>query len=967
MNLIQRLKRLKNLGVKDKLILTFAGGVGLYILLSISSYYFVNKTKTNINTAYAHHLSISQPVNRLKSNLYAVRNALTLMLMEEDKGNLKSLYEKIKGFTDEIDRDMEALLKSSILDKKTMGILMETKGVWEAFRDTRERELIPNIFAGRHKKAKAVALGIQAERFDRFAYLADEAVKHQNLLMQTAGIKTQEQVQRYTFLLIVITLMGVVSGFIMTVFISGDIGNRLGQVVDVAKAMAEGNLSKRVPVAKVDEIGVMAEEFNIMANCLQESYSSLERKVADRTMLLQLANDELERRGMELEFINDELRKASELKNRFLATVSHELRTPLNSVIGFAELLKGQAVGSLNEKQKEYAGYINSSGKHLLQLINNILDLSKIEAGKVELMKEDFALTPLLNDVVNTITSLANTKRLTIEVKTEDAGYINADRGKLKQVLLNLLSNAVKFNKDDGRIDIEAVTKDENLHVSVKDTGIGIKPEDVERIWLEFEQVDDSITRHFEGTGLGLAVTMKLVELHGGRIWVESEYGKGSAFKFTIPTKQIVVPVKTLPERMVISDEIPLILVVEDNLELRELIASYIKEAGYEVARAGDGNEALRLAKTLKPFAITLDLMLPEKNGWEVLRELKEDPATADIPVIIVSAANGLKDGFSFGACDYLTKPVDKESLLSSLKKLSLTTKVKRGSYTVLVVDDDPKAVELLAQILQGEGFGVIKAYGGEEGVTLAMKGSPDLVILDLMMPEVSGFEVLERLRNWHDTKDIPVIIYTAKDITSEDRARLGNEISKVVKKGFIMECLLEEVRKVEMFYPARAKMVDPLTNTFNRRYFKNRILQEISRGERYGHLFSMEMIYIDNFDAYRKKYGSIKGDEAIKKLAAGIQECTRKSDCLVRYGDFTFVLLLPQIPKTSARFVGEKIRLKIERVLTWDHERFTASVGIVSFPADGKGENELIEKALNEMEDAVKAGGNRVLLAGGA
>ncbi|HBO83745.1 MAG TPA: hypothetical protein DD641_01925, partial [Deltaproteobacteria bacterium] len=746
-----------------------------------------------------------------------------------------------------------------------------------------------------------------------------------------------------------------------------DIGNRLGQVVDVAKAMAEGNLSKRVPVAKVDEIGVMAEEFNIMANCLQESYSSLERKVADRTMLLQLANDELERRGMELEFINDELRKASELKNRFLATVSHELRTPLNSVIGFAELLKGQAVGSLNEKQKEYAGYINNSGKHLLQLINNILDLSKIEAGKVELMKEDFALTPLLNDVVNTITSLANTKRLTIEVKTEDAGYINADRGKLKQVLLNLLSNAVKFNKDDGRIDIEAVTKDENLHVSVKDTGIGIKPEDVERIWLEFEQVDDSITRHFEGTGLGLAVTMKLVELHGGRIWVESEYGKGSAFKFTIPTKQIVVPVKTLPERMVISDEIPLILVVEDNLELRELIASYIKEAGYEVARAGDGNEALRLAKTLKPFAITLDLMLPEKNGWEVLRELKEDPATADIPVIIVSAANGLKDGFSFGASDYLTKPVDKESLLASLKKLSLTTKVKRGSYTVLVVDDDPKAVELLAQILQGEGFGVIKAYGGEEGVTLAMKGSPDLVILDLMMPEVSGFEVLERLRNWHDTKDIPVIIYTAKDITSEDRARLGNEISKVVKKGFIMECLLEEVRKVEMFYPARAKMVDPLTNTFNRRYFKNRILQEISRGERYGHLFSMEMIYIDNFDAYRKKYGSIKGDEAIKKLAAGIQECTRKSDCLVRYGDFTFVLLLPQIPKTSARFVGEKIRLKIERVLTWDHERFTASVGIVSFPADGKGENELIEKALNEMEDAVKAGGNRVLLAGGA
>ncbi|MBI5681913.1 MAG: response regulator [Deltaproteobacteria bacterium] len=959
------LQKMWNLKIKDKLFLTFAGGVALYLFLASASYYFIDRIRDYGDTVYNTHLNISQSVYELKSNLYAVRNSLTTMLLEEDKTQMSIHHKKINEFTKSIDLDIAKLFKQPAMDNEARTMLSELKTVWEAFRDTRDKELIPHILAGRHKEAKAITYGIQMQRFDRFTSLAEEIVRHENQVVYTAKIHVGERIKIYYYFLFIIVITGALAGLLATILISREIGGRLASVLGVAKSMAEGDLTGRVTVDRKDEIGILAEEFNVMADHLQASYNSLEQKVLARTKSLRIANEELERRRIELEFMNEEIRKASELKSRFLATVSHELRTPLNSVIGFTELLKGQAFGPMNEKQLEYTRYINTSGKHLLQLINNILDISKIEAGKMDLMLDEFPFNALIDDVVSIVKPLADARGITVGIDIEDIGSIKADKGKLKQIVLNLLSNAIKFNRENGQIDIKSYLKDGELYTSVKDTGVGIKSEDMDRIWHEFEQIDGSMTRQFEGTGLGLAVTKKLVELHKGRIWVTSEYGKGTIFTFVIPAaeKTISVPVSEAGpvEASVLTDELPTILVVEDNHELRKLITAHLNEAGYNVVGAADGDEALRMAKTLKPFAITLDIMLPVKDGWEVIKEIKGSADTRDIPVIIVSALEDMKKGFSFGACDYLTKPVEKGTLIGALRKLNFTTRVKRGSYTILVVDDDPKAVELMTGILTTEGFGVLKAFGGEEGIKFAVEREPDLIILDLMMPDISGFEVLENLRTHSYTKDIPVIIYTAKDLTREDRIKLDNDVSKIITKEFSIEYILNEVRKVEMLYPARAKMVDPLTNTFNRRYFKRRLAHEIARGERYGHTFSIAMMSIDNLAQYEKRFGPVMADDAVKKLANSIRECVRRSDCLIRYNDIIFLLLLPQTSISAANIVGEKVRFMIERCRAADNIKFTTSIGLVAFPKDGREEKELIDSAIAKMEEAVKGGGNRI------
>ncbi|MBI5286651.1 MAG: response regulator, partial [Deltaproteobacteria bacterium] len=485
-------------------------------------------------------------------------------------------------------------------------------------------------------------------------------------------------------------------------------------------------------------------------------------------------------------------------------------------------------------------------------------------------------------------------------------------------------------------------------------------------IWREFERVRDFTTAHTEGTGLGLSLTKRLVELHDGKIWVESEYGKGSTFTFTIPVEESVVSIEAPPPPplVAVTEELPLILVVEDNAPLRRLMRLYLSEEGYNVAEAEDGVEAVRMAKTLKPFAITLDIMLPKKDGWEVLKELKEDHETRDIPVIIVSALDDTEKGFSLGACEYLTKPIEKTPLLTALQRISLTSKARRGSMTILVVDDDPGSVELMTGLLQGEGFGVLKAYGGEEGVRLARERNPDLIILDIMMPEMNGFEVFDRLRVSPDTRDIPVIIYTAKDLTIEDKARLGDNLRQVSKTGFGKESLLSEVRRIEMLYPARAKMVDPLTNAFNRRYLKRRMVHEVGRGERYGQTFSIAMLHIDRFDDFVKEHGSVKGEEVTKEIATIIVSHTRKADCLARYDDHTFLLILPQTPKIAADTAVEKLRVRIHSSPVVRDGRLTVSGAIVGFPEDGKEGKELISRITQEMDRAIKMGGNRTVIA---
>ena len=493
--------------------------------------------------------------------------------------------------------------------------------------------------------------------------------------------------------------------------------------------------------------------------------------------------------------VNKRLQGVSRAKSEFLANMSHELRTPLNSIIGFSEILHEKTFGDLNEKQMRYVSNIHTSGRHLLELINDILDLSKIEARKIEIQYEEFSLKETLNECQTLVKNMASKKNIPLNFEIEDLPFnISADPVRFKQIMYNLLSNAIKFTPDGGMVNIEAKHANGMLQISVKDTGIGIAKENQEKIFVEFYQVDSSYSKKYKGTGLGLPLTKKLVELHGGRIWIESELGKGSTFSFTIP------------QRLEQGEQT--ILVVEDEKQARELLTVYLEGAGYQVVCASDGLEAIEKAKELKPSIITLDIILPKKNGLEVLRELKTLPETKEIPIIIISIMENKELGLCLGAADYLVKPVDREELIQKLEKYGLTSRVKENPINILVVDDNPKDVELMTSILTPEGFGVINAFGGKEGIELAIERNPDAIILDLLMPDLNGFEVVHQLKSDTRTADIPIFIYTIKDLSREEKKLLKEHVISVMQKGqYSKEDLLNNIKKVSRLKQKREGM----------------------------------------------------------------------------------------------------------------------------------------------------------------
>ncbi|HID95000.1 MAG TPA: response regulator [Candidatus Latescibacteria bacterium] len=502
---------------------------------------------------------------------------------------------------------------------------------------------------------------------------------------------------------------------------------------------------------------------------------------------------------------NVRLKEVDRLKSEFLANMSHELRTPLNSIIGFSEILTDGLAGELNPEQAEFINNIYISGKHLLGLINDILDLSKIESGKMVLERSKFDLKDLLEEVRTTVSSLMDKKDQVLAIEVDDRiGSVVADRFKVKQILLNLLSNASKFTPEQGRISVNCRLKDEGnpdtLLISVTDTGVGIKPEDQDAIFEAFRQADGSSSRQYGGTGLGLTITKKLVEMHGGEIWVQSEYGKGSTFSFTLPIRS---DYEEKPKRMPGPprvkgrlDKGP-VMIVEDDPASNDLLSFYIRQEGYETTQIYEGTNVVEEAARLKPLLLVLDIMLPGKDGWTVLQELKADPRTRDIPVVIVSVLDNVELGLSLGAVDYLVKPIKKERLLAILQRTSLTTKVRAGGAKILVVDDEPQLVDLVSTILESEGFTVLKAYGGREAVEIVRQERPDLMVLDLLMPGMDGIEVIYALHADEALKGIPVIVFTAKELTEEDKEVLNGRIQSLMTKGgFNREQFLSHVRR---------------------------------------------------------------------------------------------------------------------------------------------------------------------------
>lgn len=518
------------------------------------------------------------------------------------------------------------------------------------------------------------------------------------------------------------------------------------------------------------------------------------KRAEDQTRNL---NAELAAANRELDLRNREVERATQLKSQFLASMSHELRTPLTAILGFSDLLHEQLQGPLNEKQTRYVDHVRNGARHLLGLINDILDLSKIEAGQAELRPEPFALAEALPEVLSNLRPLAMPKKISLKAQFGDL-FVHADRVRFKQVLFNLLSNAVKFTPESGVVSVESALEGDLVRITVIDTGIGIRPEDQAMIFEEFRQVEDKSGEVKQGTGLGLAITRRLVEQHGGRIWVESELGKGSRFSFTIPKGTAgprIAPEPPAAPQPRVGGDLPLILVVDGEPAARELLVGYLAPAGYRTETSEPGVHAVERAVRLRPDAITLNTLTPGKGGWETLAALKINPATAQIPVIIVSVVDQKKMGFAMGAAEYLVKPVSRSALLKAVERWVPRTK---GAPAVLVVDDDPTVVEMVRDCLTGAGYSVSTAFGGRQALEMLDQRRPDAMVLDLLMPEVDGFEVIAQVEQRPDLRDLPIIVLSAKDLTDADIEFLTRETRAFLSKGVSWkEELLRQVRGV--------------------------------------------------------------------------------------------------------------------------------------------------------------------------
>src|SRR5690349_17572333 len=550
--------------------------------------------------------------------------------------------------------------------------------------------------------------------------------------------------------------------------------------------LAEGGWRSLVAVPMLREgriVGALVVRRHTPGHIPQEICDLLETFASQSA--LALINAQLYR---QLEQQSAALEVASRHKSEFLASMSHELRTPLNAIIGFSEVLLERMFGELNERQDDYLRDIWSSGKHLLELLNDILDLSKIEAGQMVLNRSEFAARESLDYCLSLVRERALKQRILLSLEVDPGvGVLDADRLRFRQVVLNLLSNAVKFTPDGGRVNVRASIRDQDLVVEVADTGPGVAAEDRLRIFDSFQQ-GARLPGQAEGTGLGLTLSKRILELHGGRIWVESEAGKGSTFGFALPAGSGEPALTSVPQVGLDSGlptELapgpgPTVVVVEDDRRSFDLLRVYLEAAGARVVSARDGEEGLDTVRQLSPAGVILDILLPGIDGWEVLAQLKADPRTTAIPVIVVSMLDERGRGFALGAAEYLVKPVGKEELLAALYRAAA---MPEQTHTVVAIDDDPLAIELVRASLEPEGWTVLGAATGQEGLALIRDRQPSAVLLDLLMPGMDGFEVVEALRADPDTKSLPVVILTSKSMTQQDKERLQGRITYVARK----------------------------------------------------------------------------------------------------------------------------------------------------------------------------------------
>ena len=588
-----------------------------------------------------------------------------------------------------------------------------------------------------------------------------------------------DRLKGYARIVTVVLLASSLVALVLTARLQGLISGPLLRLARIeTRVSREQDFSLRATKESNDELGVLIDAFN--------------------EMLVQIQT-----RDAELRVAKEAAEQANRTKSAFLANMSHELRTPLNAIIGYSEMLEEEAADLGQDAFVPDLRKIHGAGKHLLALINDILDLSKIESGKMELFLESFDLLTLIRDVESTIHPLVEKNANTLELELPpDLGSMHADVTRVRQVLFNLLSNASKFT-EGGRIGLRVQTESARgvdwvvFHVS--DTGIGLSPEQLGRLFQAFTQADASTSRKYGGTGLGLVISRRFCQMMGGDVTVTSEPGKGSTFTVRLPrrvgeSRDMVAPAPPTPREVPAAPPLAKVLVIDDDPAARDLMSRGLTKEGFQVFAAASGEEGLKLAKEAHPDVITLDVLMPGMDGWAVLRALKSDRAVAEIPVIMVTMVDDKDMGHALGAADYLPKPIDRERLVAMLGRY----RCSHPPCPILVVEDDSATREMIRRTLEQDGWTVCEAENGRVGLARLAEGRPELILLDLMMPEMDGFEFVAELRRHDDWKAIPVVVVTARDITPDDRVRLDGQVKKILQKGALSrEELARQIRSM--------------------------------------------------------------------------------------------------------------------------------------------------------------------------
>ena len=724
---------------------------------------------------------------------------------------------------------------------------------------------------------------------------------------------------------------------------------------------------------------------------LEEAKVKLEERVAERTFDLELANKRLRSREIELELANDELASANEAKNQFLANTSHELRTPLNAIIGFSDLLSNKKIGPLTEKQQRYVHHVHTSGKRLLTIINDLLDISKIEAGMMDI--EESTCVPLhtAQQVVNELMPLAKAKQIKLSLHPGEHAEttVLVDTGKFHQMLVNLGGNAIKFTPEGGSVDLFVrvdQNKGDDYHIitEVRDTGIGIAEQDQKRIFEPFVQLRGGLDRKEGGTGLGLSLTRKQVNMLGGDLALESRVGEGSKFTIDLP----VQPSKEAPHKGATPEPIakteaiskilggeeiklapegpkPHILIVDENEARSAEAIKTLTEEGYQVDHA-EMEEAFAAVQQLCPFLIILGIPSNKEDLHKQLQQFKESEPTRHVPVILMGG-NAQTLEFSMGTVDVVDKCIEQQELLDVIARHSQVRPAAVRVPSVLVVDDDPSVRELLRETLVHAGYHALLASDGEEGIRLAIECEPDVIILDLMMPGMTGFDVMSRLRQHPTATDIPIIVYTAKDLTRAEALVLGRDAERVLLKGSASRSeILRQLQKLELMYPVRAHLVDANLDCFNLRYMHLRLEQEIAAAKRHGQRFSLVGWEVDGYSNYIADHGERWGMAALKEIVALTKDATRVDDICIHIDTARFMLFLPNITPEGAIRVANKLCIHIRRhrfpLPGEEHGKLTGSFGVVHFGFDGDQMQPLMQCLNQRIGEAERAGGDQCL-----